>query len=341
MNNKICLVSRRFDQNCGSAEWIYAEHIYRYLRKNHLDVKKIEQKIWMGEKCKMIHDFLILPAKLLGYRFRGYRKFFFIHENQAIWVPLLNKIGCKTTTFFHDIMNIKYLTKKNIRRNYFFWAFKRAIESSNVIYNSTSTKKDVESYVGRSLNSNYSIMPPIYRKLKMTNRKKNGRKKIIGYLGALGGRKRTDFFMDLAREIKGKKIKNLKIEIWGKGYFPKISSDLKEIVELKGFAPENRIEEIYNSFDFFVFPSSWEGFGLPIIEAMMCGKPCFILKDGEFPKEVRENCIICNSERGILIEIEKMNKNRNIYLEEKNRMLKNSEKFNRDKILKKVYEVLK
>lgn len=48
---------------------------------------------------------------------------------------------------------------------------------------------------------------------------------------------------------------------------------LSERVSLIGFVPKNELPLYYNACDVFIFPSYWEGFGLPILEAMACGKP--------------------------------------------------------------------
>ena len=40
-----------------------------------------------------------------------------------------------------------------------------------------------------------------------------------------------------------------------------------------GFAPTEDLPDLYCGADAFVFPSLFEGFGLPILEAMACGVP--------------------------------------------------------------------
>src|SRR5687768_16803395 len=48
---------------------------------------------------------------------------------------------------------------------------------------------------------------------------------------------------------------------------------LSEVVHFTGYAPFGDLPAIYNLGDFFVFPSLYEGFGLPVVEAMACGVP--------------------------------------------------------------------
>ena len=50
-----------------------------------------------------------------------------------------------------------------------------------------------------------------------------------------------------------------------------------------GLALEERLIGIYDSFDVFAFPSLYEGFGLPILEAQSRGLPVIIYKYGKIP----------------------------------------------------------
>jgi glycosyltransferase involved in cell wall biosynthesis len=49
--------------------------------------------------------------------------------------------------------------------------------------------------------------------------------------------------------------------------------ELTRVVHFTGYLPCHDLPFIYNLAEFFVFPSIYEGFGLPVVEAMACGTP--------------------------------------------------------------------
>ena len=58
-----------------------------------------------------------------------------------------------------------------------------------------------------------------------------------------------------------------------------------EAVKCLGYVPKHELVKLYNAADFFLFPSLYEGFGIPIIEAMSCGTPV-VTSDRGAMKEV-------------------------------------------------------
>ncbi|MCL5256483.1 MAG: glycosyltransferase family 4 protein [Chloroflexi bacterium] len=48
--------------------------------------------------------------------------------------------------------------------------------------------------------------------------------------------------------------------------------------------PENLLPSLYNAADIFVFPSLYEGFGLPVLEAMACGLPVLCSDTSSLPE---------------------------------------------------------
>lgn len=66
---------------------------------------------------------------------------------------------------------------------------------------------------------------------------------------------------------------------------------LKEHVYFPGFLPEDDLPLWYNAADGFVYPSLFEGFGLPVVEAMACGVPV-ICSDTPSLQEVAANAAL-------------------------------------------------
>ncbi len=50
-------------------------------------------------------------------------------------------------------------------------------------------------------------------------------------------------------------------------------SGVRERIHFTGFVSDDELVQLYNACEFFVFPSLYEGFGLPVLEAMACGRP--------------------------------------------------------------------
>jgi glycosyltransferase involved in cell wall biosynthesis len=66
---------------------------------------------------------------------------------------------------------------------------------------------------------------------------------------------------------------------------------LANMVILPGFVRDEHIPFFYSAADLFVFPSLYEGFGLPVIEAMACGVPV-ITSRGSSLEEVAGNAAL-------------------------------------------------
>ena len=69
-----------------------------------------------------------------------------------------------------------------------------------------------------------------------------------------------------------------------------------ERVKFLGFVADEDMNNFYNSLDLFVFPTQIEGYGMPIAEAMACGKPVITLDDAEIPSNLKEKTFICSKE---------------------------------------------
>lgn len=65
-------------------------------------------------------------------------------------------------------------------------------------------------------------------------------------------------------------------------------------VEFTGFLSDDRLIKLYNESDFFVFPSFYEGFGLPPLEAMACGLPVLVSNVTSLPEVCGDAALYCD-----------------------------------------------
>lgn len=59
---------------------------------------------------------------------------------------------------------------------------------------------------------------------------------------------------------------------------------LQNDVQFLGFVPAEELSLWYNSAELFVYPSVFEGFGLPVLEAMACGTPVIVSDASSLPE---------------------------------------------------------
>ena len=65
-------------------------------------------------------------------------------------------------------------------------------------------------------------------------------------------------------------------------------SGVEQHIHFPGFVPNEDLPALYAGADLFVFPSLFEGFGIPLLEAMACGTPLCASNVASIPEVVRD-----------------------------------------------------
>ena len=68
-------------------------------------------------------------------------------------------------------------------------------------------------------------------------------------------------------------------------------------VKLAGYVTDEELKALYEGAACFVYPSLYEGFGLPPLEAMSCGAPVIVSAAAALPEVCREAALYCDPHR--------------------------------------------
>ena len=218
--------------------------------------------------------------------------------------------------------------------------FKKTLrEADKFIAVSEQTKKEMLEYDVDE--KDITVISHGVREKFSYNKDFSDRDNTIGYLGSLNPRKRVGRLLDeweQAREDENLEDFNLKIGGWGGSKSQELKDKYhgEKDVEFLGRVPEEDIVEYYNSMKALFFPTEYEGFGLPILEAIACGAPVFVYEDAEITPEVKELCFEVNK---VDEAEEKLQEITDEDMEEKSRKIK--KEFSWDKTLERTLEVYK
>ncbi|MDA3850444.1 MAG: glycosyltransferase family 1 protein, partial [Spirochaetaceae bacterium] len=74
-------------------------------------------------------------------------------------------------------------------------------------------------------------------------------------------------------------------------------NNLEDNIHLLGFISEEKSIELYNGAEIFIFPSFYEGFGMPNLEAMACGTPVITSSVFAIPEIVEDAALLLDNEK--------------------------------------------
>lgn len=145
-------------------------------------------------------------------------------------------------------------------------------ESNAVICDSQSTKRDVQEFLQIPENTLKVVYPAVQVTHKKTSNKNvDINKPYVLTVGTLQPRKNLK---RLIQAFNKTHLENVYLLIAGaKGWGEDLNAaDLKH-VKFLGYVPDEELAQLYEKALFFIYPSLYEGFGYPVIEAMAYGCP--------------------------------------------------------------------
>lgn len=175
--------------------------------------------------------------------------------------------------------------------------------AERVIAISHSTAKDVHELLNipyakiDTIHGGYDVRnlyPVAGEQIATFRRTKNLPDRFWLFIGTLEPRKNLVTLLDAYAQLKPDERLPLYLG-GGKGWdyepiFERVERyQLQQDVHFLGFIPADELVLWYNSAEAFIYPSVYEGFGLPVLEAMACGTPVLIADASSLP-EVGGDC---------------------------------------------------
>ena len=266
-----------------------------------------------------------------------------------------------TVVTIHDLIPIKFPQHfpRGIQGELKWQLQKYSLKSVKaIITDSLSSKKDILEYTGFSKDNIYSIPLAADKKFKIISNPKlkevatkySLTKDFILYVGDLNWNKNlpgllkaySSLDQDLNLVIVGRAFlnKNLQERISLVNLVERLN--LKSKINFLGFIPTDDLVAIYNLASVYCQPSFYEGFGMPILEAMACGCPVVLSKVASLPEIAGKAALFFNPEvNEIAKALDKVLKDQNLRRELREKGLIQSRKFSWEKTARKTLNVYK
>lgn len=214
-----------------------------------------------------------------------------VFHSPANVLPEMLPRNCAGVVTLHDLAflrfpNILTRTKRLYHRTLTMRSLRRA---TLIIANSQSTKKDALELAGIASDHVQTVYPCIDARFSnvitdealQSFRKRQG---LAGgyllYLGTLEPRKNITTLLEAYRRLRTEHHRDEKLVLaGGKGWmydeiFEKVQTlGLASEVLFPGFVPDLEQSMWYHAASAFAYPSLYEGFGIPVAEALACGIP--------------------------------------------------------------------
>lgn len=317
---KIAIDARGINLYSGTGIGTYTENVLKNLI--NIDNTNNYHVFWSGNNYESIKKENCKVVMTSRKHQRFFEDYYFPEniskENIDIYhmpqngIGLSEEISCKKVVTIHDL--IPYVMPKTVGRGYLLKFLKEMPviigNSDGIITVSEFSKRDILKYF--PIDENKVFVTPLAADKKYTPLDKlhcrnflknvyNLTNPFILYLGGFSERKNVDSAITAFSKVYKDLSENYNLVIVGdyKDSSQKLVNLTNELniqshVIFTGFVPEDHLPLFYNSCDAFIYPSFYEGFGLPPLEAMNCGTPVIASNLTSIPEVVGDGGILIN-----------------------------------------------
>lgn len=321
---------------------IYTQHLIKALQKLQDENFRIKISNIETQFCDIIHYpyfdfyFLTLPLK------KQIKTVVTIHDVTPLIFPQYYSAGLKGKLKFF----IQRFSLKGV---------------SAVITDSENSKRDIAKYLNYSKEKIYVVYLATGEEFKKLETKKwkaeiskkyNLPERFVLYVGDVNYNKNVEGLIKAfgsSRTLSS----GLKLVLVGKSFtdnsLPEVQRllqlikqlGLEDKIILPGWIPEEDLVKIYNLAEVYCQPSFYEGFGLPVLEAMACGCPVVCANSSSLPEVCGEAALMVDphDDNGIAKAIERITTDRKLTNDLIEKGFKQSKKFFWEKTAKETVNV--
>jgi len=223
-------------------------------------------------------------------------------------MPLLHP--CKSVVTFHDMTFFLYPELHEWYKRIYFPAIIRASarRADAIIADSESTRQDILRTLKLDASKVFSVplgvsvdffhrSPSEVARVREKFRLPNS---FILSVGVLEPRKNFPTLVRAFKNLVERELSHSLVIAGKKGWqyeeiFNTVRNlDLQSRVLFLDYVPQNDLPSLYHAADLFVYPSLYEGFGLPVLEAMACGTPVITSNISSMPEITGDAALLVN-----------------------------------------------
>lgn len=261
---------------------------------NHKSLILVKNSFKNFFKTYSWHNILPLKTRKLDLDYilnlSGCPHLFPFRQKEVFFVYDLSWLVMPETHTQSRVLTYKLLFNKTIKNSY------------KIVVISQSTKKDLVKYYKIPENKILLIYPCLPKQAKIEVKPKNITKSpYILFIGTLEPRKNIGSIIKAFHKLKRETNFPHQLVISGKkgwdysNIFTLVEKlKLEKDVIFTGYVTEEEKKYLYTHADVFVYPSFYEGFGIPPLEAMSYGCPVITSNTSSLPEAVGDAAIMIN-----------------------------------------------
>ena len=211
--------------------------------------------------------------------------------------PLFSSVRYVVTA--HDLIPLRFAPKTSRPRLYFRYYVGSVLESAeHILCNSQATAREIVDFYGfpasKTTVTSLAHDDRCFKPLDLPT------KNYFLYVGRHYAHKNLIRVVESFAQV----AEHWDYELWLVGtQHPKYSLQIRqraeelavsEKVKLMNYLPEEHLNRVMNQAIALVFPSLWEGFGLPVLEAMACGTPVITSIVSALPEVAGDAALLIN-----------------------------------------------